>query len=410
MSNWTSLHMDSCTLEVPLDWSATGGETIEVFARIVTRPGCEDRPYLVFLQGGPGCEAPRPTTLDPVWLAPALERYRVVLLDQRGTGLSSPIDDRLLGRGPGEAVRVLTNLRADSIVRDCEALREHLGVERWSLLGQSFGGFTSMHYLSTHPEAIDKAFFTGGLPPVGHTPEEAYSLTYEKMAAASEQFFRWFPLDADRMRRAHDLAADGKLRLPGGDRVSPSMLQSLGHLLGASGGAERLHWMLELDPLGNAFRHDLAAALPFGMRNPLYAVIHESCMADGTLTSWAAARVRPDECDTNPLMLTGEHLLPEWFDELSALQPWSDVANALADVQWPRLYDEHVLAHSGARGAAAIYFRDVYVPLEYSLEAVELLPDVRPWITSEYEHNGLRAGGPAVLQRLFELADGTRMR
>ncbi len=410
MSNWTSLRMEPVTCEVPLDWSDTAGDTIEVFARIVARPGGEDLPYLVFLQGGPGGESPRPTTTDPAWLGVALERHRVVLLDQRGTGLSSPVDDRLLERGTNEAVRVLTNLRADAIVRDCEALREQLGVERWSLLGQSFGGFTAMHYLSTHPEAVERAYFTGGLPPIGRSAEEIYALTYDKMVTHSERYFRWFPADAERMRRAHDLAADGRLTLPNGDVVSPSLLQSLGHLLGASGGAERLHWLLEHDPLGNAFRHDLAASLPFSMRSPLYAVIHESSMADGVATCWAAARVRPDEFDENPLLLTGEHLMPQWFDELSDFRPWSDVANAVADVPWPKLYHEDRLARCEAHGAAAIYFHDAYVPLEYSLEAAEHVPGIRTWITSEHEHNGLRAGGGDVLRHLFDLADGRRLR
>ena len=46
----------------------------------------------------------------------------------------------LIGDAAGTA-RLLTHLRADEIVEDCEDLRRALGVERWSLLGQSFGGF-----------------------------------------------------------------------------------------------------------------------------------------------------------------------------------------------------------------------------------------------------------------------------
>ncbi|MBR7504170.1 hypothetical protein KCW65_29235, partial [Mycobacterium tuberculosis] len=66
---------------------------IEVVARIVADESESSQPYLVFLQGGPGFEAPRPTT--PVgqgsWRARALEDFQVVMLDQRGTGKSSPI-------------------------------------------------------------------------------------------------------------------------------------------------------------------------------------------------------------------------------------------------------------------------------------------------------------------------------
>lgn len=404
------LHLEPITIEVPLDPKRPELGDVEVFARVVARRGGEQLPYLLYLQGGPGCESPRPGAGSPPWLETALERHRVVFLDQRGTGLSSPVGDEILERPIPDALDLLSRLRADAIVRDCEALRERLGGKRWSVLGQSFGGFTLMHYLGRHPEAIQHAYFTGGLPPVGHSAEEAYALTFEKMADESARFFRRFPEDADRMRRLADLAHDGALLLPDGAAVSPSLLQSVGHLLGASGGDEKLHWLLELDPTSNAFRHDLAAALPFGLRNPLYAVIHESCMADGQKTTWAAARVRPDEFDEDPLLLTGEHLMPDWFDELPAWQPWSDLANAVADLTWPSLYDEAALCDSCATGAAAVYFRDVYVPFEYSMEAAELVPGVETWVTSEYAHNGLRASGGRVLQRLFDLADGTSPR
>ena len=42
---------------------------------------------------------------------------------------------------PKEQADYLTHFRADSIVRDAEAIRLNLGVEKWSILGQSFGGF-----------------------------------------------------------------------------------------------------------------------------------------------------------------------------------------------------------------------------------------------------------------------------
>ena len=48
-------------LEVPLDHANPDAETITVFAREVAAPDGRDRPLLVFLQGGPGSEAPRPT-------------------------------------------------------------------------------------------------------------------------------------------------------------------------------------------------------------------------------------------------------------------------------------------------------------------------------------------------------------
>ena len=48
-------------LRVPLDHARSDGDTIEVFAREVAAPDGQDRPFLLYLQGGPGHEAPRPT-------------------------------------------------------------------------------------------------------------------------------------------------------------------------------------------------------------------------------------------------------------------------------------------------------------------------------------------------------------
>jgi pimeloyl-ACP methyl ester carboxylesterase len=113
---------------VPLDYSR-GAEagTIELFARVATSPSRaaaanaaaavaaannaantkaapppspsasvpppppdDGGPWLLYLQGGPGFEAPRPTEASS-WLKAALHHgFRVVLLDQRGTGRSSP--------------------------------------------------------------------------------------------------------------------------------------------------------------------------------------------------------------------------------------------------------------------------------------------------------------------------------
>jgi hypothetical protein len=48
--------------QLPLDHADPDGSAITVFTREVAAPGGEDRPYLVFLQGGPGNEATRPTS------------------------------------------------------------------------------------------------------------------------------------------------------------------------------------------------------------------------------------------------------------------------------------------------------------------------------------------------------------
>lgn len=84
--------------------------------------------------------------------------YQVLLLDQRGTGLSSQISTESLHalfETDEEKANYLTHFRADSIVRDCETIRKQLTEgrseqeeQRISLLGQSFGGFCITTYLS----------------------------------------------------------------------------------------------------------------------------------------------------------------------------------------------------------------------------------------------------------------------
>jgi len=415
------LRLTDVSLPVPLDHADPASPRIELFARIVTAPGGEDLPYLVFLQGGPGSEAPRPLDAStPGWLPRALREFRVVMLDQRGTGRSTPVGlDAPLPEGavdgvatlreasPQQQAEYLTHFRADAIARDAELLREHLGAERWSLLGQSFGGFTALRYLSAHASSVETALFTGGLPSVGPDMEAAYRLTWEGMAVRSERFWGRFPGDRDRFRALADRAAAGTLRIPGGT-VGVERLRRLGHLLGASSGQERLHLLLDLDPDSPAFAHDLAAALPFGGRNPLYAVIHESCWADGTATAWTAERTMPSAVREDPTLLAGEHMHHEAITEDPELAPFAEAAEILAAHAWPRLYDEQALRAAEVPAAAAVYFEDAYVPREASLATAALLPQMRTWVTSEFEHNGLRASGEGVLDHLLDLAAGRR--
>src|SRR3954451_15883045 len=108
---------------VPLDHAAPDGERITVFAREVADPDGLDRPFLVSFQGGPGYESPRPTRhpSGPGWLDRALQDFRLLLLDQRGTGRSSAaIVDGLDADALAER---LAHFRADAIVRDAEWIR-----------------------------------------------------------------------------------------------------------------------------------------------------------------------------------------------------------------------------------------------------------------------------------------------
>ncbi|OYN93738.1 proline iminopeptidase [Propionibacteriaceae bacterium ES.041] len=409
-----ALTLTDHTLTVPLDWDAPeDGRTIEVFARVISREGGEELPYLVYLQGGPGFEAPRPgdAPAEPAWLPVALEHYRVVMLDERGTGRSTAVGDRLLeGRTADEVADYLTHFRADSIVRDCEAIREHLDVPRWNVLGQSFGGFSTLTYLSRYADSIDQAYITGGLSAVGRHCDEVYASCYDRMRELSQAYYRRFPNDREKIRAIAEQAAAGEIVLPTGEVLSVSRLRSLGMQLGGDHGWKTLHWLLEQDPTSNAFRHDVAATLPFSPRNPIYYVMHESSYADGVVTDWSAMRTMPEDFVSDPSLLTGEHVSSEWLDTVPAYRPWAEVTQKLAAHQWPKLYDADALAASNARGAASVYLRDAFVPFDFSMQTAELLPGVQVWVTSEHEHSGLRTSNGAVLDHLIGLAKGARVR
>lgn len=407
------LKLREITLQVPLDHRNPAAGMIDIFARVVTGQEGEKRPYLLFLQGGPGHEAARPSLYpspQPSWLPRALEDYQVVMLDQRGTGRSTPVSadldfGPLAGLTPSAQAEYLTHLRADEIVRDAEALRAYLGGEPWTLLGQSFGGFTSVRYLSSHPEGLSGAILTGGLTAVGRPIEDVYAETWRIMMDKSETYYRRFPEDRDRVRQIYDLAQEGKVVTPNGDKVGADWWRTVGIVLGAQGGGMKLHELLENDPYSPAFRHDLADMLPFGGRNPLYAILHESCYADGVSTRWAASRTMPPEVKDDGTFFAGEHLPRDLFEESSELRPLRETAEIIANQEWEQLYSATRLASADVPVAAAAYYEDAYVPLRFSVETARLLKDCRLWVTSEYEHNGLRQD-PRVLDRLIGLLKG----
>jgi pimeloyl-ACP methyl ester carboxylesterase len=393
------------TFDVPLDHSNPAGEKISVFARELADPEGRDRPFLVFFEGGPGHEAPRPTRLShsPGWLERALKEFRVLMLDQRGTGRSAPIGT-LTGWDPRHQADHLAHFRADSIVRDAESIRRALGVERWSVLGQSFGGFCVITYLSLAPAALREALITAGVPGLGTPIDEVYAATYARVLERNRRYHARYPGDAARIERLHEWLQSSDVRLPGGDRLTWRRLRALGALLGMSDGAERVHYMLELPPDSPAFLADVEQATGFG-RNPIYAVLHEACWADGGATRWAAERMLPAEFATEALF-TGEHVYPWMFDEHGALGPLREAAALLAAKPWPRLYDPEVLARNTVPAAALVLAEDMYVERSISERTAAGIPGLRMWLTNEYEHNGLRADGDRILGRLLDLARG----
>jgi proline iminopeptidase len=87
----------------------------------------------LFLHGGPGAGA-TPTHrrfFDP-------QHYRIVIFDQRGAGRSTPLG-------------ALADNSLAHLIGDMEALRRHLGIERWLVFGGSWGSTLALAYAESHP-------------------------------------------------------------------------------------------------------------------------------------------------------------------------------------------------------------------------------------------------------------------
>jgi pimeloyl-ACP methyl ester carboxylesterase len=422
------LVLSDLEFQVPLDYAQPGGDRIGVFARAVTALAKEQAnlPWLVFFQGGPGLPAPRPTGPGG-WMRRALQEYRVLLLDGRGTGLSTPLTFQTLAHvgSPQQQAAYLKHFRADSIVRDAEFIRcELLGEDgRWSVLGQSFGGFCVTHYLSAAPGHLDAAIMTGGLPPLDRPVDDIYKGTYPRVSERNRRYYERYPGDVELARDIATYLAEHDVRLPGGGRLTPRRFQQIGGAFGSPSGPEDVHYMLEgafVDSpggreLGFTFLRRMEQSSGFET-NPIYALLHEAEYCQDEASNWSAERVRaqfpefaiaPDLPPDRPVYFTGEMVYPWMFDDFAYLRPLMAAADILAaDADWPRLYDIPTLNANTVPCAAAVYYNDMYVERIYSEETARQIRGIKAWVTSEYEHGGLRMDGERVLGRLLDLLRG----
>ncbi len=410
------LHVRDHVVTVPLDWSKPDGGTIEVFAREVVDPARKDEklPLLCFLQGGPGGKSPRPTKSSPPWLARALKTHRILLPDQRGTGRSTPVDAATIAGFDGEAgADYLACFRADSIVDDLEHLRKTIfGGARWQTLGQSYGGFLTLTYLSRAPEGLSACYVAGGLPGLDPSAEAVYRHTYPRVRAKNEIFYKRYPDDRALVARIADFLDANVVRLPDGDRLSVRRFQSLGLDFGMGPGFENIHWLLDEafaapDRLSDQFLGALMHATAYS-GNPLFAAIHEAIYGEGEgATEWAAGRVLAEfpefDAKARPLLFTGEMIYPWMFEEIALLKPFRAAAEALARrPRHGRLYDRARLAENAVPVSAVVYFDDMYVDAGLSLATARTVGNLDAWVTNEFEHDGIRQSG-SVFERLLSM-------
>ena len=128
-------------------------------------------PAALFVHGGPGAGV---TAQDRRWFDP--RRWRTVLYDQRGCGRSRAGSD------------VLHANTTAHLVHDMESLRRHLAIERWLLVGGSWGSTLALAYAQAHPERVQGLVLRGVF--LGTTAESDWLYTPDGAARTRPQAWR----------------------------------------------------------------------------------------------------------------------------------------------------------------------------------------------------------------------------
>lgn len=499
---------------------------------------------VIYLQGGPGFGCAPPVSglslasSKSSWASAALlgdisnldgsSFDRVVLMDQRGTGRSSPISRRSLGRmfpdlfllddddddddgngnddedamggGGGGSARnllrraqasravadasdYLAKFRADSIVRDAEWIREALlrppslttedaaaatreggdpsPSRPWgAALGQSFGGFCLMTYLSSIEHPPRMCLFTGGIAPMNTPVHEVYDRLWLRVRERNLRYYDRYPGDVRRVKRIvrrlllHETDPSASpVALPSGGVLTARRFLQLGLALGGSPGSSfaNIH-----DVIGIAFADDYDDELSLAFLKrmereqsfddaPLYFLLHENIYADGPSAgsmNWAAhssyeghssidpdfdyrvtSMIDDDRTSSPPTMLFGEMVFP-WmahgdYAEVSG-RGMASLSEALATRgDWSPLYDKSnmrvaLLGTGGgppkSKAASVSYYDDLYVDFDCAMKLVGRggpMEGVKVWVTNEYQHSGLRDDGANIVCKLVSMAKGT---
>ncbi|KAK1774671.1 hypothetical protein QBC45DRAFT_384958 [Copromyces sp. CBS 386.78] len=215
------------SFEVPLDHdTCSQKELLKLHAELVdsysttpdalsSSPISPQKPFILYLCGGPGDG--NPSDRVPELNKFCIERgYQVLYVHYRGTGQSplffdSTAEAKVLNMSDQDKANYLAKFRQDNIVRDLEAIRLCLNKElslatkekeiKWTLIGQSFGGWVATTYLSFLPSSLEAVYISAGMPPLGKTAREVYEKTYAHIVKRNEDYFHeYFPEDQEHVR------------------------------------------------------------------------------------------------------------------------------------------------------------------------------------------------------------------
>ncbi len=171
------------TLNVPLDYSGRVPGTVPLhFAARSSFP--RNGKILIALTGGPGQPGVDAATSFSIALEPALRQYRLVVLDQRGTGksgvlrcpqvqalrdLDAFLPQTVAGCAAQVGARRAFYTTADTVL-DLDALRKALGASKVALMGISYGTHVALQYARAFPQNVDRLMLDSIVGPDGPDP------------------------------------------------------------------------------------------------------------------------------------------------------------------------------------------------------------------------------------------------
>ena len=356
-----------------------------------------------------------------------------------------------------QATDYMAQMRADNIVKDAEAIKDALMLPSESqetprpwgaALGQSFGGFCMMTYLSQVEYPPKICLLTGGIAPMLTPSYDVYCSLWQRVKERSLKYYEMYPGDIAAVKRIIKALMEEPATLPSGGKLTARRFLNLGLSLGGSPSAfATLHEMISTACISSndddkvvftrAFLKRIDSAQSFD-DHPIYFLMHESIYGDGpknSPTDWAANRAyenlvkTPSEfdyrltstlnSDERPTLFFGEMVFP-WmadgdFAEVSGVGMRS-LADSLAKKEdWGSLYDgDHIrkVLQDGSisRAAAAVYLDDMYVDVDACMAVTKRggpLDKCKIWVTNEYQHSGLRDDGTNIFAKLYGMATGS---
>lgn len=174
---------EECTgvIEVPKDWDAPGGDTIEVTFTYVPASGeGEAQGTILANEGGPNSQLEGVESLTEAF-GPVLEERNLLVVELRGFGDATPLDcGEYDVRDPDSVAECAERLADDApyftmahAVHDHDAVRSALGIDTMTLFGNSYGTLVMQSYISHYPERADAMMLDG----VMNVTDDGYSDT-----------------------------------------------------------------------------------------------------------------------------------------------------------------------------------------------------------------------------------------